>query len=48
MACRGGRVWAVEGGVYHVIARGVERPPIFRDNTDRQGFVRPLEMVAGE
>jgi REP element-mobilizing transposase RayT len=38
----------IEGGLYHVIARGVERRPIFRDDTDRQGFVRRLQMVAGE
>jgi putative transposase len=38
----------VEGGVYHVMARGVERRAIFRDDTDRQNFLRPLEAVADE
>ena len=38
----------VEGGLCHVIARGVERRPIFRDDTDRQGFLRRLQMVARE
>jgi putative transposase len=38
----------IEGGLYHVIARGVERRPIFRDDTDRQSFLRRLQMVAGE
>jgi len=38
----------IEGGLYHVIARGVERRPIFRDDTDREGFLRRLETVAGE
>ena len=38
----------IEGGLYHVIARGVERRLIFRDDTDRQGFLRRLQMVAGE
>ena len=38
----------VEGGVYHVMARGVERRAIFRDDTDRQNFLRRLEAVAEE
>ena len=38
----------IEGGLYHVIARGVERRLIFRDDTDRQGFLRRLQMVAGQ
>ena len=38
----------VEGGVYHVMARGVERRAIFRDDTDRQNFLRRLEAVADE
>jgi len=38
----------IEGGLYHVIARGVERRPIFRDDADREGFLHRLEMVAGE
>jgi hypothetical protein len=36
----------VEGGVYHVMARGVERRAIFRDDTDRQNFLRQLDAVA--
>jgi len=38
----------VEGGVYHVMARGVERRAIFHDDTDRQNFLRRLEAVAEE
>ena len=38
----------IEGGLYHVIARGVERLPIFRDDADRQSLLRRLETVAGE
>ena len=38
----------VEGGVYQVMARGVERRAIFRDDTDRQNFLRRLEAVAEE
>jgi putative transposase len=38
----------VEGGVYHVMARGVERRAIFRDDTDRQNFLRRLGVVAEE
>ena len=38
----------VEGGVYHVMARGVERRAIFHDDTDRQNFLRRLETVAEE
>jgi len=38
----------IEGGLYHVIARGVGRRPIFCDDTDRQGFVGRLQMVAGK
>ncbi|HPA17838.1 MAG TPA: transposase [Verrucomicrobiae bacterium] len=34
----------VEGGWYHVTARGVERRDIFRDDGDREGF---LERVGG-
>ena len=32
----------IEGGVYHVMARGVERHATFRDDTDRQNFLRRL------
>jgi len=38
----------VEGGVYHVMARGVERRAIFRDDTDRQKFLRRLEAADDE
>jgi putative transposase len=31
-----------EGGVYHVIARGNERRAIFRDDTDREGYLHRL------
>jgi putative transposase len=38
----------VEGGVYHVMARGLERRAIFCDDTDRQNCLRRLEAVAEE
>jgi len=44
----GGPRLGVEGGVYHVMGRGVERRAIFRDDTDRQNFLRRLEAVAEE
>ena len=34
--------------MYHVMARGVERRAIFRDDTDRQNFLGRLEAVAEE
>lgn len=34
--------------MYHVMARGMERRAIFRDDTDRQNFLRRLEAVAEE
>jgi putative transposase len=44
---RGPRVDA-EGALYHVICRGVERRPIFRDDTDRSGFLARLERLVVE
>jgi putative transposase len=38
----------VEGGGYHVMGRGVERRAIFRDDTDRQNFLRRLEAADDE
>jgi putative transposase len=35
----------VPGGVYHVIARGNERAPIYRDDADRFRFLRTLARV---
>jgi REP element-mobilizing transposase RayT len=34
------------GAVYHVMARGNERREIFRDDTDRQRFVRTMGEMA--
>jgi REP-associated tyrosine transposase len=44
---RGPRI-DVEGALYHVIARGVERRAIFRDERDRSGFVERLSGLVGE
>src|SRR3989339_1301665 len=33
----------VAGGIYHVIARGLERREIFKDDADRSEFIRRLE-----
>ena len=44
---RGPRLDA-EGALYHVIARGVERRPIFRDDTDRSSFLVRLERLVLE
>jgi REP element-mobilizing transposase RayT len=38
----------VEGALYHVIARGVERRAIFRDDRDRSRFVERLSALVGE
>ncbi|MGD0949493.1 MAG: transposase [Candidatus Binatia bacterium] len=38
----------IEGCLYHLITRGVERRRIFHDDTDQEGFLRRLQMVAGE
>ena len=35
----------IPGGVYHVIARGNERAPIYRDDADRFAFLRMLARV---
>lgn len=35
----------IPGGVYHVIARGNERAPIYRDDADRFRFLRTLALV---
>jgi putative transposase len=35
----------IPGGVYHVIARGNERAPIYRDDADRFAFLRMLDRV---
>ena len=44
---RGPRI-DVEGGLYHVIARGVERRAVFRDDQDRNGFVERLSALVEE
>ncbi|MBI2456837.1 MAG: transposase [candidate division NC10 bacterium] len=33
------------GALHHVICRGIEGQPVFRDDTDREGFVARLEAV---
>lgn len=38
---RQGRI-NIEGGIYHVIQRGLERKVIFKDDTDRKEFIRRL------
>ena len=38
----------VADALYHVIARGVERRPIFRDDQDRRDFLRRLAVLSGE
>jgi REP element-mobilizing transposase RayT len=37
----------VEGALHHVIVRGIERSPIFKDNKDRQRFVDRLADLVG-
>jgi len=39
---RQGRI-NIEGGIYHVIQRGIERREIFKDDADREEFIRRLE-----
>lgn len=34
----------IEGGIYHVIQRGLERREIFRDDSDRQEFINRLSL----
>ncbi len=36
----------VEGALYHVVARGVERRAIFRSERDREDFVQRLAGAA--
>ena len=38
---RHGRI-NIEGGIYHVIQRGIERRDVFKDNADREEFLRRL------
>lgn len=38
---RKGRIH-IEGGIYHVIQRGIERREIFKDNKDREEFLNRL------
>jgi putative transposase len=38
----------VADALYHVIARGVERRPIFRTEPDRADFLRRLQGLAGK
>jgi putative transposase len=37
----------VEGALHHVIVRGIERSPIFKDNKDRQRFLDRLADLVG-
>lgn len=39
---RQGRI-SIEGGIYHIIQRGIERREIYKDETDRKEFLRRLE-----
>ena len=34
------------GTLHHVMIRGIERSPIFKDNQDRQDFVSRIGMIA--
>ncbi len=43
---RGARL-DVAGALYHAIARGVVRRPIFRSDEDRRDFLRRLEFLVG-
>lgn len=38
----------VEGGLYHVCGRGIERGRIFLDDEDRRDFLIRLRIIAGE
>ena len=38
----------IEGGIYHVIQRGIERCDIFKDNSDREGFIKRLSKSLKE
>ena len=44
---RGPRI-DVEGGLYHVIARGIERRAVFRDDQDRKGLIERLSVLVQE
>lgn len=37
----------VEGGIYHLVSRGVRKLPIFTDDRDRERFLWLLEVTAG-
>ncbi len=39
---RQGRI-TIEGGIYHIIQRGIERRKIYRDDDDRREFLKRLE-----
>jgi putative transposase len=34
------------GTLHHVMIRGIEKSPIFKDNQDRQDFVSRIGMIA--
>ncbi len=36
----------VEGGIYHLVSRGVRKLPIFTDDRDRERFLRLLDLTA--
>lgn len=36
------------GAVHHIIIRGIERSPIFRDDKDRDGFLQRLALLISE
>lgn len=38
----------IQGTLHHVIVRGIERSPIFKDDQDRQRFVERLEKLVDE
>ncbi|GAB6905890.1 hypothetical protein JCM12296A_17250 [Desulfosarcina cetonica] len=33
------------GALHHVIIRGIERKPIFKDNTDRDEFLNRIDLI---
>ena len=44
------RKWRIDalGALHHIIARGIERSKIFRDNTDRNNFLDPFGGIVKE
>jgi len=36
------------GALHHIIARGIERRSIFKDNTDRNDFLKRIDTILSE